>query len=506
MAGRDFSGASRACQAVFETELKFQIPKERRAVLARAVATASARTVRLRARYFDTPDRRLAAAGLALRLRLEGRHWVQTLKGRGDGLMQRVEHEVAVPGAMRTPPGLDVSRHAGTPAGEALAKALGDEGAAQLQVLFETDVKRVLRLMRHEGAQIEVALDIGHLRAGQAQAPLSEIEFELKRGPAAGLIALAARWAERHGLWLDVRTKAERGDRLARGVEVDKPTGSQAPVLHSRQSPDVALRAIVGACLAQILPNASDVAAGVGTPDHLHQTRVGVRRLRSALREFGDWTAELNSSWEPRLSALFDVLGAARDRDVLSAALLPALRSAGAPMAELPSATGAAGAAGAALREASGLWLSLIDFCNASEPAPSADDEAEPLRERIRPCLKRLHRQVTGDADRFETLDDALRHRTRKRLKRLRYCVEFVASLYGEKAVKRYLKALRPAQEALGHYNDVIVAEHAFRERLAEDPRAWFALGWLAGQRMQLLREATQALMVLSKASRFWTD
>ena len=489
---------------MFETELKFQIPAEHRAALARAVATASARTVRLRARYFDTPDRRLAAAGFALRLRLEDRHWVQTLKGRGDGLMQRVEHEVALPGALRTPPALDLARHAGTPAGDALAKVLGEEGAAQLGVLFETDVTRTLRLVRHEGAQVEVALDIGLLRAGEAQAALSEIEFELKRGPPAGLIALAARWAERHGLWLDVRTKAERGDRLARGVAVDKPTGSQAPDLRPEQSPDAALRAIVAACLAQILPNASDVAAGVGTPDHLHQTRVGVRRLRSALREFGDWSPAHDASWETRLSALFDVLGAARDRDVLSAALLPALRSAGAPMADLPPESGAADAAGAALREAAPLWLSLVAFAHG-QALPPAEGDA-PLLERVRPRLKRLHRQVTGDAERFETLDDALRHRTRKRLKRLRYCIEFVASLYGEKAVKRYLKALRPAQEALGHYNDVVVAEHAFRERLAEDPRAWFALGWLAGQRMQLLREATRALTALSKAPRFWKE
>jgi len=199
--------------------MRSSVTAERRAALARAVATSSARVVRLRARYFDTPDRRLAAAGFALRLRLEDRHWVQTLKGRGDGLMQRLEHEVAVPGALRTPPALDLARHAGTPAGDALAKVLGEEGAAQLGVLFETDVTRTLRLVRHEGAQVEVALDIGHLRAGEAQAALSEIEFELKRGPAAGLIALAARWAERHGLWLDVRTKAERGDRLARGLE-----------------------------------------------------------------------------------------------------------------------------------------------------------------------------------------------------------------------------------------------------------------------------------------------
>ncbi|MFN9103948.1 MAG: CYTH domain-containing protein, partial [Betaproteobacteria bacterium] len=81
-----------------EIELKFQVPPGQATAVARAVGTASARRVRLQAAYADTADRRLAAAGLALRLRREGRRWVQTLKGRGDGLMARPEHEVPVPG------------------------------------------------------------------------------------------------------------------------------------------------------------------------------------------------------------------------------------------------------------------------------------------------------------------------------------------------------------------------------------------------------------------------
>ena len=63
----------------------------------RAVATASARSTRLQAVYADTAQQHLAAAGLALRLRKEGRAWVQTLKGRGDGLATRLEHEVRLP-------------------------------------------------------------------------------------------------------------------------------------------------------------------------------------------------------------------------------------------------------------------------------------------------------------------------------------------------------------------------------------------------------------------------
>ena len=56
-----------------EIELKFQVPAESRAAVAAAVAGrgATARTLRLQAAYFDSPDGRLAAAGVALRLRRE---------------------------------------------------------------------------------------------------------------------------------------------------------------------------------------------------------------------------------------------------------------------------------------------------------------------------------------------------------------------------------------------------------------------------------------------------
>ena len=85
-----------------EIELKFQVPASRRVALGKAVATATAQRVSLRARYFDTADRRLGLAGLALRVRKEGRRWVQTLKGSGDGIWQRLEHEVV----LRVAPGV----------------------------------------------------------------------------------------------------------------------------------------------------------------------------------------------------------------------------------------------------------------------------------------------------------------------------------------------------------------------------------------------------------------
>jgi triphosphatase len=490
-----------------ETELKFQVPAARRSEVERALARAAHQTLHLRAQYFDTPDRRLAAAGLALRLRQEGRRWVQALKGPGDGSLQRLEHEVAVAG-QRGGPLIEPARHAGTAAGDLLARALGPDAPA-LQRVFETDVRRSFRIVRHGSARIEVALDVGALIAGDQRQPLCELEFELKAGAVHGLLDLASRWAQRHALWLDVRTKAERGALLAQDQTCAAAVTAGELTLTQDMPAEAALRAIVHACLAQALPNAAALAAEVGAAAHLHQLRIALRRLDSALREFGAWSAAVDPAWQPALGALRARLGASRDRDALATSLLPQLRAAGAPLAELPPLE-ASDAIVEAMRApgCARLQLELLAFVHGAQPPPAAtalEAAAAPLRERFAVRLDRLHRRLAKDAAAFATLDDAQRHRARKRVKRLRYGVEFAASLYRDKDVRRYLARLRPAQEALGRYNDLSLAETQFRAHVPDDARAWFALGWLAARRAPLLRDAAKALEALREARVFWT-
>lgn len=489
-----------------EIELKFQVPPASVAAVRRAVATASAQRVPLQARYFDTPDRRLAAAGFALRLRREGDRWVQTLKGRGDAAMQRPEHNVPLDGDAE--PALDLARHAGTPVGDAL-RASGVDALA-IGPLFATDVQRTQRRLRTGATVVELAFDEGVIVAGDARAPVCELELELVAGTPQALVALAARWAERHGLWLDVRTKAERGDLLARGVAASPPVHAQPPLLSAHDAPADALRAMVRACLDQVLPNASAVAAGGFEPEHVHQLRVGLRRLRTALRVFGDASPDLDATWEPRLAAAFGRLGAARDLDALSATLLPALRAAGAPLVDLGAAA-AVEDPGAVVREPgwTALMLALLAFVQRGEgdassswALPAAHD-GELLRW-ARRKLRRAYRQAITGGETFAQLSEEAQHRIRKRVKRLRYSVEFVSSLYPPKAVQRFLKRLRPAQEVLGEYNDMLVAEAAYRARIADDPRAWFAVGWLVGQRPRQLERCQRELAKLADADTFW--
>lgn len=288
-----------------EIELKFQVPPQARAAVRLAMAKRTAQTTRLRALYYDTPDLHLARAGMALRLRLEGERWVQTFKAPGGDALRRIEHEVVLAAdAVAAGPALDLARHAGSPAGAVLAGALGDAAAA-LRVTFETDVSRCHRVTRHGGAHIELALDVGVVRAAAAEVALHEIEFELVDGPVAGLLDLARRWVARHGLWLDVRSKAERGHLLAHGMTVASATRAKSPRVSGVVTADQALRQVVEAGLDHLLPNAAALAAGLAGDEHRAQARLGLASLREALaRSYAQDPAVTAQAWAHSLAEL----------------------------------------------------------------------------------------------------------------------------------------------------------------------------------------------------------
>ncbi|MFM2341892.1 MAG: hypothetical protein RLZZ592_1545 [Pseudomonadota bacterium] len=269
-----------------EIELKFQIPPQGRDALASTVDEDGAvEAVRLQARYFDTAGRDLAQAAFALRLRREREGWVQTLKGRGDGMMRRLEHNMPVDlprgAAPEAVPALSLGRHAGTPAGIALAALLARQGLSEqdLALQFSTDIHRLSREIEAEGARVELALDIGTIEGGGQTLPVHEIEFELLGGSAHGLLAQSYLWVEAFGLWLDVRSKAERGDRLARGVTV-------APLPPFASVPeDAPFGARVAALLRPVLALAAEVAEGQATPAHQVALSGGMSALAALLRQ-----------------------------------------------------------------------------------------------------------------------------------------------------------------------------------------------------------------------------
>ena len=497
-----------------EIELKFQVSAGQLDALDKAVAGRTpARRMRLQAAYCDTAQRALAQARMALRVRREGRRWVQTLKGATADGMTRLEHNVPLGvGAGARAPQADPALHAGTPAGDRLGAALAAAPGEPLAVIFMTDILRRTRVLHTSLGSVELALDTGLITAGGSKLVVHEFEIELLSGSPRAVILAARRWLSRFGLWLDTRSKAERGDMLARGVAMAPPRAASAVRLAPGMSASQALRAVLATCADQILVNASQVASGEHADEHVHQLRVGLRRLRSGLRLFEG--TPVDAGLEPAAAALFGRLGAARDQVVIE----------GEFAAELQAALQAAGVAGdvprAALRDdaevpaavlrdsaSQTLLLDLLAALHADDLVDAVVDgaapiDAEPLRERLAARLNRWHRRAAADAKRYPELDDAGRHRLRKRVKRLRYALEFSAALFKPRELRRYLSALRAVQERLGAINDVVVAMEAFKHHRDTDPRAWFALGWLAARREALIAKALPDLKAFAKAKR----
>jgi CHAD domain-containing protein len=155
------------------------------------------------------------------------------------------------------------------------------------------------------------------------------------------------------------------------------------------------------------------------------------------------------------------------------------------------------------------LLLQTLACAVVLPPAPPAGAEAAvgaPARlsdEALR-VLKKAWARARADARQFEIGPDDIRHRARKRLKRLRYAMEFVAPVLPRKPAREQLRALGRALDALGQFNDLQVAQAHFRQLAEPDAAAWFALGWIAARRGPALVEALRALKQLDKAPRVW--
>jgi inorganic triphosphatase YgiF len=485
-----------------EFELKFQVPDERLAAVEAALRRGAVERQRLRARYFDTPLEALARHCLVLRLRQEGRAWVQAAKGPGRDAFHRLEHEVPVASGEEAP---DIARHGRHPVGKLLRAALGD-AAHELRPVFETDVTRLTRMVETAGTAVEIALDRGRVRAGRRSHPIQEIEFELKQGSPAAAAELAGSWAREHGLWLDPLSKSALGRRLAEGVTEAPPVQARRPE-GKVDGPGALLASILGAALEQVLGNARELAVGAGNDEHVHQLRVGLRRLRTALRELHGIAGlqALDPAIEPALRALFQVLGQHRDRATLLPALEQELAGAGAPplagwqppLPDLP----------AAVREPAfqSALLQLIVLAQELQEAPD-DGKLAATRKTVAARLRKLQRQVQRDGKRFEQLEVPRRHRVRKRLKRLRYLAELVRPLFAARAVDRFVRALQALQDALGEYQDASTARALFEAHAQRHPAAWFAVGWLAARERELAADCQHACRQMADdAAPFWT-
>jgi len=473
-----------------EIELKLALPPGQAGAFLKRMARRRSTPVQmgLVTRYFDTPDFALSAQGVALRVRRAGRRWLQTLKTEGErqgGLSRRAEFEMAVAGGA-----LDWTRF---PA-EALAY-VPEALRAQVEPVFETRFNRTAWLLKGKGgAQIEVALDVGEVRAGEASQPICEIELELKAGRPDALFALALEWAGAFDcLPFDI-SKAERGVRLAHRM-VDEPVKSAAVQLDGGMSVEDGFAAICQACLAQFQANLPGVLVSDDI-EYVHQARVALRRLRAALRLMRKACA-LPDELMAGLRTLAAALGPARDWDVLCGETLPAIAphypDADAWQRGLHALEAHRAGVRSAMRDAltqarPGAWLLalqrwLLQCGWQAVPQAQRLIQLSPLNAWARQALQKGHRPIVRGARDFGKLSPEKRHALRIAIKRQRYAAEFFKTLFGGHRQARYLAALRDAQDGLGRANDAHIAWGLLTEvQVDAGPMRDFALGWLAAQ------------------------
>ncbi len=489
-----------------ELELKFRVDDEALRRWRMLLLQQGAHQQRLRAHYFDTADGRLDRARISLRLRHEGGGWVQTLKTAGDGAIVRHEHEVPLPGfAPEQPPPLDLRRHAGSAAFGPLAAALdGDADASRLAVRHAAIVARTaLRVRTAAGTEAELALDEGEVLAGGRRSSIGELEIEHLGGPVDGLFDIAHDVLAAGGAWLGTVSKAERGARL---LATTAPRAVKAAPMALPLPCDghAFVRQVLRNTLGQVLPNLGEVAEGDEAPARIHQLRVGLRRLRTALRELAPLDPRLQPEWEVPLRQAFALLGQRRDDDGDGAAALvrPLLEAADAPKCRWSETAAVDLIATARAPALQAVLLRLIACVERVTPQPSLTPHD--LKAWLVRRLQGLWRGVCRDGRRFARLPADQQHGVRKRLKRLRYLAEFSAPLWGTKAALRFTQRLAPVQDALGDCSDHRLALARFRADALTDPRSLFAVGFLQARLPALARRAQRQLRRLAERPAFW--
>lgn len=278
-----------------------------------------------------------------------------------------------------------------------------------------------------------------------------------------------------------------------------------APAARHHGSPGLPVGCTVADAFAYAVGHLTDVilhfappaAAGRDGPDPVHQMRVAVRRLRSAIKVFqrAVGSQEVDAA-DSGLKALAARLGPTRDWDVFVTETFAAVADAFPHEKHLQRLLAAAERRRRTCHAELRAFLTSVEFrrlgielaCLAGgtewretlgeaeqvELASALDDFAARVLNRR---LKRLI-QVEGE---LAVLEPGALHAVRLHAKRLRYAAEIFASLYPGKATSRYLRRLSRVQDQLGALNDMAVATNLLAELAGNGGSQAFASGLVLG-------------------------
>lgn len=494
-----------------ETELKLSISAEhlhklKRHPLLRKLAVSRATTHQLYSVYYDTPALDLRGHAMALRLRRVGKQWLQTLKGGGGvqaGLHRRNEWEMPVADEVLD---FDALKAGGGRLPKGVRK--------HLQPVFVTDFSRSMRLLQFEGAEIELCLDSGEIRAGKKSRPISELELELKSGEPEQLFKLAQALLDIVPLAVEHTSKAEYGYLLFTG-EAPKVSKARFPRLQQTQTITAALQSMIGSCLLHVQANVPG-AIGKLDDEYLHQLRVGMRRLRVVLAMAETFRADDElGRLHQEVTEMCVEFGRLREWDVFVTQTL-------APMCErLPQHAGLRALRDASEKQRARHQAELVRRLQAPDYQRlllrfgewmyggywSEDDAGLSLPDFAAHILQKRGRQVSKRGKHVAAADAGQLHLLRIACKKLRYSAEMFGSLFAASRVKRYTAALSELQDIMGLLNDITVAQRLLDGMENNDEQhETLALvhGWLEHDRAEQMSGLDAAWKSFSAKKTFW--
>ncbi|WP_432263620.1 CHAD domain-containing protein [Cupriavidus sp. TMH.W2] len=471
-----------------ESELKLlldptDVQALRRHSLVKAAALAEPKTLQLKSIYFDTSECLLRQYDLGLRVRRGNRIWIQTLKAGNSmavaGLHQRGEWECRVRG-----PKPDFARLRKLIGGTQWATILASPQLSDsLAPVFVVEVERTTwQLQLPCGAHVELALDLGEIVREPMREPICEIELELQSGRPSALFDFALELQKSIPLRIGRYSKAERGYRLC-NPQTMAATRAKRIVLDRDISVENGFQSIVTSCVEQIAANEDGVMHGAD-PESVHQLRVGLRRMRSALQLFKH-IAPLPRGLADDFAWLCRKVADARDWEVFALDTLPSLAiaalasSAVAQLLQIAVTMASEKRKVAAKAIASARYarftLTLAAWVESGRwrerlKTPDRGRLSEPLIQQATKLLGRRHRKLLKCGRRMQGGTPRERHRIRIAAKKLRYATEFLEALLPTELGKAYVKGLSALQDAQGHDNDAAVARVLLEELARKHP------------------------------------
>jgi inorganic triphosphatase YgiF len=475
-----------------EIELKLEIsPADLEKIALSSFLGEPAATLELHSVYFDTGDCRLFDNGFTLRIRRSGDKSIQTVKATGSNASLFARSEWETP-AKTNIPVFDYN-----------SPLLNRFGPIErdLVVQFEVVTNRRIWNLTESTTSIEVAADSGTVIAGDRQAPFHEIELELKGGEPRQLFALARKVNAIVPVKIGVQSKSERGYRLLSAMR--SAAKAEAIDLEQRLNAGESFRMIALSCFRQFRLNET-LLLQRGNAGSLHQARVAMRRLRSALSLFKPLLDENAKRFSDEFRWLANTLGETRNLDVLLLKATDGELREKLEAARKSSYDGIVEALGSARSRTLMLdfneWLLCGDYAKHPDCEKPVEDFAAKALDRMRKKLKQHGRDLSG-------IDDEHRHEARKDAKKLRYAAEFFAPLFTDKRglrrYKNFNKAMESLQDRLGALNDLAIGHDVLKKYgIEETPEAQKLIFY--ADKSQLIDKAQTALDDVLDAKKFW--